>query len=312
MNSEPLVSIITPSFNQAPFLEKTIRSVLEQDYPHIEYLLADGGSTDGSAEIIQKYAGRLAWWVSEKDRGQADAINKGLSRAKGEYVAWINSDDYYMPGAVSQAVKALQENPEAGLVFGKVQVVDKDEEILNILAYDDWQLPDLMTFHIIGQPAVFMRRDVLEKAGYLELDYHFLLDHQLWLRMGLVAKYRYIPALWARAHYHEGCKNLAQASEFGKEARKIVEWMKSDERFAPYLRQNLRKVKAGAERLNAFYLLDAREYRASFRSYCRSFLLDPATVLPEWYRMVYSFFAPLGLDTWKESYLRRRKMKLKQ
>lgn len=311
MNSYPLVSIITPSYNQAQFLEKTMLSVLGQDYPNIEYLVADGGSTDGSVEIIRKYEDRLAWWVSEKDRGQADAINKGFSRAKGEVIAWVNSDDYYLPGAVSQAVKALQEHPEAGLVYGNVQVVDKDEEIINTLTYGNWQLPDLMTFHIIGQPAVFMRRDVLEKAGYLDLSYHFLLDHQLWLRIGLAARYDYVPALWARAHYHEGCKNLAQAAEFGKEARRIVEWMKSEPVFEPYLRKYQRRVDAGAERLNAFYLLDAREYRASFRAYYRSLRLDPAAVLPEWYRMVYALFAPLGLEKWKESYLQRRRKKWK-
>lgn len=311
MNSYPLVSIITPSFNQAQFLEKTMLSVLGQDYPNIEYLVADGGSTDGSVEIIRKFEDRLAWWVSEKDRGQADAINKGFSRAKGEFIAWVNSDDYYLPEAVSQAVKALQEHPEAGLVYGNVQVVDKDEEIINTLTYGNWQLPDLMTFHIIGQPAVFMRRDVLEKAGYLDLSYHFLLDHQLWLRIGLAARYSYVPALWARAHYHEGCKNLAQAAEFGKEAHRIVEWMKSEPAFEPYLRKYQRRVDAGAERLNAFYLLDAGEYRASFRAYCRSLRLDPAVVLPEWYRMVYALFAPLGLEKWKESYLQRRRKKWK-
>ncbi len=312
MNSEPLVSIITPSFNQAPFLERTIISVLEQDYPNKEYLLADGGSSDGSLEIIRNYSDRLTWWVSEKDRGQADAINKGLERAQGEIVAWLNSDDYYLPGTISQAVKTLVNHPDIGLVFGMVQVVDTNEEVLNSLTYNDWQLSDLMTFKIIGQPAVFMRRDVLEKAGFLDLNYHFLLDHHLWLRIGLNTRFKYVPQLWARAHYHEGCKNLAQAAEFGKEAWKIVEWMKSEPLFAPYLAHNLRKVKAGAERLTAFYLLDAKEYHASFRSYWRSFWLDPATVLPEWYRMVYSLVAPLGLENWKKSYLQRRKMKMKK
>jgi len=311
MTSTPLVSIITPSYNQAKFLEKTILSVLGQDYPNLEYLIADGGSNDGSVEIIRKYENRLAWWVSEKDRGQADAINKGFSHAKGEIIAWVNSDDDYLPGTISQAVQALQDHPEAGLVFGNVQVVDQDETILNTLSYADWQLPDLMTFHIIGQPAVFMRRDILEKAGYLDLNYHFLLDHQLWLRMGLTAGYCYVPALWARAHYHEGCKNLAQAAEFGKEARRIVEWMKSEPSFEPYLRTYQRKVDAGAERLNAFYLLDAKEYNASFKAYWRSFLLNPATVMPEWYRMVFALFAPLGLEKLKESYLQNRKKKWK-
>lgn len=310
MADTPLVTIVTPSFNQARFLEQTMRSVLDQDYPNIEYMVADGGSTDGSVDLIQKYSNRLKWWVSEKDSGQADAINKGFSRARGEIIAWINSDDYYMPGAIASAVKALSDHPEVGMVFGNVRVVDETEKVLNQLSYGDWGLADLMSFHIIGQPGVFIRRKVLEKTGHLDQSYHLLLDHQLWLRLAQEAGMQYIPELWASAHYHEDCKNLAMASSFGTEARRIVQWMQSSEKYRELFQQNRKQILAGAERLNAFYLLDAMEYSASFRAYWKAFWLNPATVRPEWYRMVYAFFAPLGLDGLRRRYLQNRRNKL--
>jgi glycosyltransferase involved in cell wall biosynthesis len=310
MSINPLVSIITPSYNQARFLEKTMRSVLEQDYPNIEYLVVDGASTDGSVDLIRKYQKKLAWWTSEKDAGQADAINKGLSRAKGEIIAWLNSDDYYMPGAISSAVKALNDHPQAGFVFGNVRVVAEDESIINQLTYDDWGLTDLLTFHIIGQPGVFMRREVLERAGKLDFSYHLMLDHHLWIRMAMQADMVYIPQLWASAHYYDDCKNIAMADGFGREAKRIVQWMQSNTHLIGIYHENSRRIRAGAERLNAFYLLDAKEYALAFRSYCKAFWLSPAAVLPEWYRMIYAFFAPLGMEKLKERFLEKRKKKL--
>ncbi len=310
MTDFPLVSVVTPSYNQAAFIEQTLRSVLEQDYPAIEYLVADGGSTDGSVEIIRRYAKRLTWWVSEKDHGQAEAINKGFAHATGKYIAWVNSDDYYLPGAIQTAVNVLEANPDLGMVFGDVQVVDKDGRILNNLHYGNWGLNELMTFHIIGQPSVFIRREVLEKAGYLDLTYHFMLDHQLWLRIGLLAGMKYIPHMMAGAHYHEGCKNLQQAAEFGKEAYRIAAWMKNAPEFKERMELLAPYVLAGAERINAFYLLDAKEYSRSFRSYWRGLLLAPTLILPEWYRMAFALFAPLGLENLREKRLEARSARL--
>ena len=131
----PLVSILTPSFNQAPYLEETIQSVLLQDHPRLEYIIVDGGSTDGSIEVIKKYEHKLAWWVSEKDKGQTDAINKGFARASGEILAWINSDDTYEPGAVSAAVKYLQEHPNVGMVYGDCNFINEAGRVIGKLPF---------------------------------------------------------------------------------------------------------------------------------------------------------------------------------
>ena len=130
MKDQPLVTIVTPSFNQAPYLETTIRSVLEQDYPNIEYIVMDGGSNDGSAEIIKRYADRLAYWESEKDKGQTDAINKGFARSHGEILAWLNSDDILYPHAVREAVDYLTSHPECGLVYGNSDFIDAQGKVI--------------------------------------------------------------------------------------------------------------------------------------------------------------------------------------
>jgi glycosyltransferase involved in cell wall biosynthesis len=127
----PRVSIITPSYNQASFLEETICSVLEQDYANLEYIIVDGGSKDGSVEIIRRYESQLAWWVSEPDQGQTDALNKGFGMASGDILAWLNSDDTYLPGAISGAVEYLMSHPEAGLVYGDANLVDENGTVIS-------------------------------------------------------------------------------------------------------------------------------------------------------------------------------------
>ncbi|HCC79394.1 MAG: hypothetical protein A2X25_06710 [Chloroflexi bacterium GWB2_49_20] len=303
----PLVSIITPSYNQARFLEQTIQSVLGQDYPRLEYLLVDGASTDGSLEIIQKYAHRLDWWVSEPDHGQAEAINKGLRRVRGEFVAWLNSDDTYLPGAIQKAMAAFASHPQAGLVFGDVLAIDENGRTTNLLRYGNWSLLDLMSFRVIGQPSVFMRRSVLEQAGYLDTSYHYLLDHQLWLRMAQVAEICYLPELISAARFHAESKNVARAAEFGKEAYRILVWMETQPILAPILAQNRPHIQAGAHRLSAFYLLDGGDAPASLREYGRSFRLHPPTVLRDWKRVLFAFMCLLGLNRLGEVYRRVRK-----
>jgi glycosyltransferase involved in cell wall biosynthesis len=298
------VSIITPSYNQAAFLEQTIQSVLLQDYPDLEYLVVDGGSGDGSVEIIQRHAERLAWWVSEPDRGQAEAINKGLQRAQGEIVAWLNSDDLYLPGTVRQAVAALEANPQLGMVFGDAVTIDLQGRPMNRLAFGDWGLSDLMGFRIICQPAVFMRRSVLEKAGYLDLDYHFMLDHHLWLRMARLAPIQHISEILAAARHHPGAKNVKQAPGFGQETLRLLAWMESDPDWAATYEMDgprrahkptpPKRILGGAYRLNARYLLDGGLYGPALRSYARALWASPAYTLKHWHRILYAAFGWLS------------------
>ncbi len=300
------ISIVTPSYNQSPFLEQTIRSVLEQGVSGLEYFIVDGGSTDSSVEIIRRHEKQLAGWVSEKDQGQADAINKGFKASSGEIIAWLNSDDIYQPGAIQKAIETFQQHPEAGLVYGNVVSIDENAQAFNLQTFQPYALPDLMSFRIISQPAVFMRRTVLEQADLLDLSYHYLLDHHLWLRMAQVAPIAYIPQTLAAARYHSKAKNLAHTAEFGREAFRIVDWMETDPRFAPLFRQNRRRSLAGAHRLDAFYLLDGGYYTRSLAAYARAFRYNPGIVIPETHRILYALLAPLGLKRLRSIYTRFR------
>ena len=199
----PLVSIITPSYNQAPFLEETIRSVLEQDYPRLEYIIVDGGSTDGSREIIQRYAHRLAWWVSEPDRGQTDALNKGFARARGEVFAWLNSDDTYLPGAVSQAVRCIQAHPEAALVYGDADLIDEQGGVLGRFPARQTDLKRMLRGSVhIPQQASFFRGSLWAQVGPLDPSFYFAMDYDLWIRLAKYGIFVYQPQRWANFRLH--------------------------------------------------------------------------------------------------------------
>ena len=211
MTEPPLVSIITPSFNQARYLEATINSVLGQDYPRIEYIIVDGGSTDGSVDVIQKYAGRLAWWVSEQDKGQTDAINKGFNRATGDILAWLNSDDTYNPGAIGQAVKYLIENPEVGLVYADCNFIDEDSQVIGKFNAAQTDLRRLREGYVhIPQQTMFFRAKYWKELGPLDPSFYFAMDYDLWIRIAAHAPFKYLAGkIWANFRLHTSGKTVA-------------------------------------------------------------------------------------------------------
>lgn len=183
VNALPLVSIITPSLNQGRFIRDTIESVLSQDYPRLEYLVMDGGSTDETLDILRDYGDRLTW-RSGPDGGQADAVNTGVRLAKGEIIGWLNSDDTYQPGAVTAAVEHLIAHPETAVVYGDAYYIDERGEVIGTYPTEDFDLNRLAEACLICQPAAFMRRSAIDAVGMLDPTLHYCMDYDLWIRLG--------------------------------------------------------------------------------------------------------------------------------
>ena len=222
--SEPLVSVVTPVLNQRDFIDQTLHSVLEQGYPNIEYIVIDGGSSDGTREILESYVDRITL-ISEPDSGQADAINKGLRLSHGQIITWLNSDDVYLPGTVSAVVKAFTVNQDAVCVYGDCSYINSEGEPLSRYPAREFDLRRLVveSENFIPQPAAFFRRECLEKAGYLEEGLDYVLDYELWLRFSAVGNFAYLPRELAQTRLHPRAKSVASFSGFGEELISVIE-----------------------------------------------------------------------------------------
>jgi glycosyltransferase involved in cell wall biosynthesis len=218
-HKNPCVSIVTPSFNQAQFLEETILSVLNQDYPNIEYIIIDGGSTDGSLEIIHKYKDHLAYWVSEKDEGSSDAINKGWHQARGDYLWVLNSDDLLVtPGAISALVCYLKQHPDVDFVYGDRYYIDAQGRITGSKCFPDYNLLNLLLLNDeYPFPGCLMTRRVLETVGHFDNNLRVRNDLDYFLRVALHFKWGRLkqPTNYFRVHLNQNSTTYAylQAEE---------------------------------------------------------------------------------------------------
>ena len=221
---EPLVSIVTPSLNRADVIAEAIASVLAQDYSAIEYLVIDGGSTDGTLDILRSYDGRVAW-VAEPDGGQSAAINKGWRLANGEILAWLNTDDTYLPGAVQRVVAFLRAHPGVDAVYGDCLYVDSNGTPLRPYPTRQYSYQDLVrsTINYLPQPATFVRRRVLETVGYLDETLHYVMDLDYWLRVGLGHAMSHLAAPLATLRLHASAKSVQDVAAFGPELVRVYE-----------------------------------------------------------------------------------------
>jgi glycosyltransferase involved in cell wall biosynthesis len=222
MKKDLLVSVVTPSYNQAAYLEETILSVLNQDYQNIQYIVVDGGSSDGSVDILKKYAGQISDWISEKDRGQTDAINKGFALAQGEIICWLNSDDTFFPNAISQAVEYLSAHPDVGLVYGDANYIDENSAVIGIFPAAQTSLARLKRGYVhIPQQAAFFRKSLWDQVGPLDPKFFFAMDYDLWVRLASVSNIVYLPQTWANFRLHADAKTISADDRCWPEMLKV-------------------------------------------------------------------------------------------
>lgn len=252
------ISIVTPSYNQRQFLERTILSVLNQNYPNLEYIVIDGGSTDGSVEIIKKYEKYLAYWVSEPDKGQADAINKGFSKSTGEILAWINSDDIYLPNALCKVALCFKRKPHIDVVYGNRYRIDENDNVFD----EDRQTPFSKSGLLYGgfgfyQVSVFWKRDIFHEVKGLEIKYKCCMDYDLFVKFAINnAKFKFIREFLGCFRIHGASKTSNLKEIFKAESEQIRNSFIVQNDTIKFLNRSLVRVK----RLFHYFLQGDIEY----------------------------------------------------
>jgi glycosyltransferase involved in cell wall biosynthesis len=276
----PKVTIVTPSFNQGDYLEETIRSVLLQDYPNIEYYVMDGGSTDKSAMILQKYAPWLAGWTIEKDKGQADAINKGWQRSSGEFLGWLNSDDVLTPQAITRLVHSFQDHPDVDFIYGDLEYMDAESQFLRCVTAQDFDLNQIIReAGFITQPGSLVRRRLVNQIGYLDPALHFLMDLDFWLRGGLIGKFEYLREPVARFRFHSNSKSSKQTNLAANEIMLVYQKFFSNPNLPPSF-LSIEKQAWGSAHLYAarsWYFMN--QLGKAYQDVWKAFKIDPINLI---------------------------------
>jgi len=247
------VSIVTPSYNQGQFIEETIRSVLLQGYPNVEHIIIDGGSTDDSVDIIRKYEKWLTYWTSEPDRGQAHAINKGLERATGIILTWLNSDDVLLPGTVRRAVEWLNAHQDVSVVYGRLNRIDSQSNPVPTptLPKDNLEFGKETAIGecIVNQPGCFWRREIMNQVGLLNEDLHYAMDYEFWVRMVLAgAKFKRLSEVVANFRLSSGSKTVGQTADHALEHLAVMDRFLSDPDLPKKLGISPTEIKAQAKK----------------------------------------------------------------
>ena len=301
------VSIVTPSLDQGQFIEETIRSVLLQGYPDLEFIIMDGGSRDGSVDIIRKYESHLTYWVSEPDEGQADAIAKGWRMCSGDVLAYLNSDDIYLPGAVATAVDFLNRHPEIGVVYGECFMTDPAGKRLELYPTAPFDYDEVVEkgFNPIPQPSTFMSRAVIDRIGLPDPELHFAMDLDLWLRAGLHFRFANIPVPMATFRLHPVSKSATKAVLMGDDYIRIYRRLTSSPDLPVRLRHKERRLLA-----RGFLMAAERYYQKgpmlaeTRRCIIRAAVLDPSILgIRDVRALAVSLLGPVGrwmLQRWRK------------